>query len=729
MVISLVQQKVNDYYCELMDKVSSYITDKEEIDLIQKAYEYSSQKHLGETRLTGDDYMVHPLNVAIILIGVRADYETICAGLLHDLLEDNHTEYRTLVNEFGKNIADLVEELTRINRLNFEGDKQSVIASNRKILVGLTEDVRIIILKLADRLHNMRTLWAIPEKAQKEKAKETLDILTPIAHRLGIGHLKSELEDLSLRYYKPDIYFSIVEMLNQTKAERDCNVADMIESVSSILNKKGIKHKIKGRSKSIYSIYKKLDKGKKFSDIYDLLALRVYVDEVEECYQALGYIHAVYKPMPRRFKDYIAMPKANMYQSLHTTVFGVHGELFEIQIRTYEMDEIAENGIASHWSYKEKGSNTKAALQNTMEQKLQFFKAIMELQKNEASDDEVVNTLKEDVLNTSIYVFTPDGDVIELANGSTPIDFAYRVHTNVGNKMVGAIVNGNMVPLDYKLQDNDVVKIKTNKNSVGPSKEWLNIAYTTQAKNKIRSYFNKIDKQEHLKRGEELLKEELRKRKVAFNDFLSPENIDKILRELKYKDLNEVYTNLGNNKLSIATLMNIIYHELDSKEDLILKKATQNKTVSPTSIKNDIIVRGIDQIKVNVASCCKPIPGDSIVGYITKGNGIAVHRMSCPNIKDIEERIIEVSWNDEIIKKYPTSLLVHTTNQKDALLKIITKTSNTNILVQSIRSLTSHKDETTFELVVVVSNIDDLNKFLNDIRALPDIVEVERVIK
>ena len=431
MVISLVQQKVNDYYCELMDKVSSYITDKEEIDLIQKAYEYSSQKHLGETRLTGDDYMVHPLNVAIILIGVRADYETICAGLLHDLLEDNHTEYRTLVNEFGKNIADLVEGLTRINRLNFEGDKQSVIASNRKILVGLTEDVRIIILKLADRLHNMRTLWAIPEKAQKEKAKETLDILTPIAHRLGIGHLKSELEDLSLRYYKPDIYFSIVEMLNQTKAERDCNVADMIESVSSILNKKGIKHKIKGRSKSIYSIYKKLDKGKKFSDIYDLLALRVYVDEVEECYQALGYIHAVYKPMPRRFKDYIAMPKANMYQSLHTTVFGVHGELFEIQIRTYEMDEIAENGIASHWSYKEKGSNTKAALQNTMEQKLQFFKAIMELQKNEASDDEVVNTLKEDVLNTSIYVFTPDGDVIELANGSTPIDFAYRVHTNV----------------------------------------------------------------------------------------------------------------------------------------------------------------------------------------------------------------------------------------------------------------------------------------------------------
>ena len=727
MVSNLENLKVQEYYNNLLEKVSNYINNEEELDMIKKAYEYSAKAHYGERRLTGEDYIIHPLNVALILTTVRADYETICAGLLHDLIEIDENEYNEIKENFNETIADLVKGITRINKLNFEGDTQAIIASNRKILVGLTEDVRVIIIKLADRLHNMRTLWAIPEKAQKEKAKETLDILTPIAHRLGIGSLKSELEDLSLRYYKPDIYFSIVEMLNKTKAERDRNVDEMINSVSEILNNKGIKHKIKGRSKSIYSIYKKLDKGKKFSDIYDLLALRVYVDEVEECYQALGYIHAVYKPMPRRFKDYIAMPKANMYQSLHTTVFGVHSELFEIQIRTYEMDEIAENGIASHWSYKEKGSNTKASLKSTMEQKLQFFKSIMELNDKDASDDEVVNTLKEDVLNTSVYVFTPNGDVIELAKGSTPIDFAYRVHTNVGNKMVGAIVNGNIVPLDYKLKDNDIVKINTNNNSKGPSKEWMNIAYTTQAKNKIRSYFNKIDKQEYLKNGEELLKEELRKRKIAFNDFLSTENINKILTELKYKDLNELYTNLGNNKLPLGTVINIIYNENDTKEDLILKKATNNEVVLPT-IKNDIVVRGIDQIKVNVASCCKPVPGDSIVGYITKGNGIAVHRMSCPNVKDVEERIIDVEWNSEISKKYPTSLLIHSTTNKDVLLKIITKTSNSNITVQSINTLSSN-DSFAFELVVVVPDLEKLNKFITDINSIPDIIDVERVIK
>lgn len=722
-----MKQKTTDYYKELMRCVSSYITNPKEVELIKKAYEYSSEKHFGTFRLTGEDYMVHPLNVGIILTGVRADYETICAGLLHDLMEEDSNEYEVIKQEFGTTIADLVEGITRINRLNFEGDTQAIIASNRKILVGLTEDVRVIIIKLADRLHNMRTLWAIPEKAQKEKAKETLDILTPIAHRLGIGHLKSELEDLSLRYYKPDIYFSIVESLNQTKAERDRNVKEMIDSVSAILNEKGIKHKIKGRSKSIYSIYKKLDKGKKFSDIYDLLALRVYVDKEEECYQALGYIHAVYKPMPKRFKDYIAMPKTNMYQSLHTTVFGIHGELFEIQIRTYEMDEIAENGIASHWSYKEKGSNTKASLKSAMEQKLQFFKSIMELKDKDAADEEVVNTLKEDVLSASIYVFTPNGDVVELANGSTPIDFAYRVHTNVGNKMVGAIVNGNIVPLDYKLKDNDVVKINTNNQSKGPSKEWMNIAYTTQAKNKIRSYFNKIDKQEYLHHGEELLKEELRKRKTPFNDFLNSDNISKILTELKYQDINELYTNLGNGKLPMGTLMNIVYHEADTKEDMILKR-TQNKEVVLPSIKNDIIVRGIDQVKVNVASCCRPIPGDHIVGFITKGNGITVHRSVCPNVRDMEERIIDVEWNEVVTKKYPTTLLIHATSNKDILLEIIAKTSNSDITVQSINTINT-SEGFLFEVTVVVPNLERLEKFILDIETISDISEVERAIK
>ena len=377
---------MNLTYDDLVKKIKTYINDEKELKKIDEAYHYALLSHEGEKRLTGDPYIGHPLNVAYILTDMNADSDTICAGLMHDLLEDGYHTKEELKEKFGEDITNLIDGVTVINRLNFSGDKQSVIANHRKILVGLSEDVRVIFIKLADRLHNMRTLWVHPEHVQKEKAKETLDILTPIAHRLGMSHIKGELEDLSLRYLKPDVYFSIVEQLNQTKNEREHFVEEMKESVSELLNKEGIKHEIKGRAKSIYSIYKKLDKGKKFSNIYDLYALRVYVDKKEECYQALGIIHSKYRPMPKRFKDYIAMPKTNMYQSLHTTVFGIHERLFEIQIRTYEMDEIAENGIASHWSYKESGSGVKASLQNAMEQKLQFFKSIIELKDQVTSD-------------------------------------------------------------------------------------------------------------------------------------------------------------------------------------------------------------------------------------------------------------------------------------------------------------------------------------------------------
>lgn len=708
------------------EKAFNYIIDKEEQKVIIDAYNFAKEKHLGEVRLSGEDYIVHPLNVAYILTSIKADYETICAALLHKLLENKITS-EELEERFGKNITDLVIGVTKINNLNLSGDTESEIANHRKIFVGISEDVRVIFIKLACRLHNLRTMWVVPEKEAKMKAKETLDILTPIAHRLGMNNIKGELEDLSLRYYKPDIYFSIVEKLNQSKAQRDETVSEMIEKVSSILNENGIKHKIKGRSKSIYSIYKKLDKGKKFEDIYDLLALRVFVDKKEECYQALGYIHATFKPMPKRFKDYIAMPKTNMYQSLHTTVFGIKGELFEIQIRTYEMDEIAENGIASHWSYKEKGSNKKASIKSEMEQKLQFFKSIIEMQNNEITDEEISNSLRENVLKKSVYVFTPNGDVIELANGSTPIDFAYKVHTNVGNKMVGAIVNGNIVSLDYVLKDNDVVKINTSNNSNGPSQEWLNIAYTTQAKNKIKAFFNKTSKEEYLKRGEELIKEELRKRKIPFNDFFTDEIVNKILSEYKYKNLNELYTSVGNNKLPIGTLFNLIYHKNDTKEDIILKR-TQNKEVTLPNIKNDIIVEGIDDIKVNIASCCKPVPGDRIIGYITKGNGITVHRMICPNVKDSNYRTINVHWNDVVNKKYPTSLIIHASSNKDLLLKIISKTSNTDITVQSINTISS-SDHFMFEITIVVTNKERLQKFIDDLLTLPDVLDVERAIK
>ena len=705
---------------DLIDKVKKYNQDSHQIDVILKAFEFSKKVHFGKQRLTGDDYIVHPLNVAYILTEIKADYQTIASGLLHDVMEEENVSKEEIADEFGEEIASIVEGFTKINSLSFYGDNEAMIANHQKILVGLSEDVRVIILKLADRLHNMRTLWVLDDKLQKATAKETLDILTPIASRLGINRIKSELEDLSLRYYKPDVYFNIVERLNQTKKERDDSVKEMEAKVSSLLNEYGIKHEIKGRAKSIYSIYKKLNKGKSFSEIYDFLALRIFVNTEAECYQVLGLIHSKFKPIPKRFKDYIAMPKTNMYQSLHTTVFGYSGFLFEIQIRTYEMDQIAENGIASHWSYKEKGS-VRADLQNAMEQKLQFFKSIMELKAADNTDEEFVNSVKQDVFNDTIYVFTPKGDVIELPSGSTPIDFAYKVHSGVGNKMVGAIVNDNIVPLDYELKDNDIIKINTNNNSLGPSREWINICKTTQAKNKIKGLFNKLDKDEYLKTGEELISKELRKKKLN-NDFLK-DNLDTILKELKCSDLNDLYINVGNNKFTPNQVINVVNNENKSKEEIILDKVTNTK-IKEAVVKDDIIVSGIDKVKINIASCCRPVPNDPIIGYITKGYGISVHRSNCPNINNLKERIIDVEWNDTIDKKYPTNVLVHTNDDKNILMDVIAKTTNNEITIQSINS-----NGNLYDIIVLVNDNDKLAKFMNDIKNIPSVTLVERAFK
>ena len=714
-------------YDDFIKKVHTYIVNEEQLCLIERAYQFAAHMHEGVYRMTGEAYIDHPLNVAYILTDIKADYETLCAGLLHDVLEDTPITKEELEVDFGKTIVSLVDGVTKINKLNFDSAETSAqIATQRKILVGLCNDVRVIFIKFADRLHNIRTLWVHPEHTQKEKAKETLDILVPIAHRLGMNLWKSELEDLCLRYTKPDVYFGIMEQLNQSKAERDLVVDEMMSRVSSILNENNIKHEIKGRAKSIYSIYKKLDKGKKFSDIYDLLALRVFVNTEQECYQALGIIHSKYRPLPRRFKDYVAMPKTNMYQSLHTTVFGFDGYLFEIQIRTYEMDEVAERGIASHWSYKENGGSNKISAQNNMESKLQFFRSIMELNSEEANDEAFVKSVTEDVFQNTIYVFTPNGDVIELPSGATPIDFAYRVHSKVGDQMVGAIVNGNIVPLDYQLNNNDIVKINTNKNSVGPSREWIQMAKTTGAKNKIKAFFNKIDKEEYQKRGEEALQKELRKRKVAFNEFLSDENINKILSEYKYRNLEELYINLGSNRLSIGSVINLIMDDT-SKEEAILRKK-QVKNVDLSEIKDDILVEGIDHIKVNVASCCKPVPGEAIVGYITKGYGITVHRAVCPNVKEVEERTISVRWNEVTEKKYPTTLLIRTGKVDNMLLEIVARTSNQSILVQSVNTYVRHND-VTYDMTILVKDRDDLIRFIADVESIPDVYEVERVIK
>ena len=710
---------------KLMDKIKTYITDEKELAIIDKAYKFAYEKHFDQKRLTGEAYIIHPLNVAYILTRTNADYETLSAALLHDVVEDCNVSVQEIEEMFGHNIAVLVDGVTKINKLNLSGTTEALINNQRKILVGLSEDVRVIIIKLADRLNNMQTLFVHSEKKQKATARETLDILTPIADRLGINSIKQDLEELCLRYLKPDEYYDIVEKLNATKAERDNSVAKMIENVSELLNKHDIKHEIFGRSKSIYSIYKKLEKGKRFSDIYDLLALRILVDTEQDCYQALGIIHSKFRPKPKRFKDYIAMPKTNMYQSLHTTVFGVDGQLYEIQIRTYEMDRVAEYGIASHWSYKEKGS-VKAVMQNEMEQKLQFFRAIMDLKREQDNPEEFVNIVKKEVFQNTIYVFTPLGDVIELPNGSTPIDFAYRVHTNVGDKATGAIVNSHMVPLDYELKSDDIVKIITNNNSPGPSREWLNIVRTTQAKNKIKAFFNRVNKEENLKKGEDILSKELRKQKISNDEFFDDEKIKKLLGDLKFNSINELYGNLGSGKLSINTVMDNYLKKEVSKEEKIIEKAT--KGGQKQNVSNSLVsIAGIQDIKVNLASCCNPVPGDRIVGYITKGYGVTIHRMVCPNVAELDERLIEVKWNTDD-NKLPTTILVRSNGLNNTLINIISKATNNDIPVRQFNSHRSKEDE-AIEMTVLVKNKEQLLKLMNDIKMIPEVTDVERLIK
>ena len=708
---------------DLIEKVKTYNTNEEDIDLINRAFDYAYKKHFGQKRISGDDYITHPLNVAMILTDINADATCLAAALLHDTIEDSDSTKEEVTELFGSDVALLVDGVTKINRLHFSNAGEQMAANQRKILVGLSEDVRVIIIKLADRLHNMRTLYVMPEERQKKKARETLEILTPVADRLGINKIKSELEDLSLRYLKPDVYFDIVEKLNAKKTEMDEDVNDMLKEVSSLLNEHHIKHEIFGRSKSIYSIYKKLDKGKKFNDIYDILALRVLVDTEQECYLALGLIHSKYKPVPNRFKDYIAMPKTNLYQSLHTTVFGVDGKLFEIQLRTFEMHKIAEYGIASHWSYKAHGSVK--TVKDSMEAKLQIFRNIMELNEEADTSVEFINSIKKDVLTSdSIYVYTPKGDVIELPVGATPVDFAYRVHSEVGNTLVGAIVNENIVPLDYHLKTGDIIKVNTSKASRGPNKDWLNFVITSQAKNKIKSFYSKLDKDENLSRGQEIISAELRKNGLPIHDSLTGNSLDMILEEFHVQTLNELYTLVGAGKITVQAVVKVLKKE-EEKEDVALRiNETSNR---PIVHKNDILVEGMDDIKVNLSGCCKPIPGDKIIGYITKGSGITVHRLNCQNITNVDERLIQVKWNNDSSKKYFADLIVHT-NTSDNLLDIITKASLNNIIIDSISTI-NKSEYKVYRLTILVENTLKLDKFMVDLTNLPFTLKVERLLK
>lgn len=707
-------------YDELYEKIKKNIKKEEELDVINKAYQFALERHGNKTRLNGDPYISHPLEVANILVDLNVDYITIASALLHETVNHTKTTLEEIEENFGTEIKSIIYSISKINRLELSDDKDSSAAYLRKVLVGLSEDVRVLFIKLADRLHNMRTIYALSEEERKAKANETTAVLIPIAHRLGINSIKSELEDLCLRYTKPDVYNDILEKLDGSREELNELLLEMKESISEILTQNGVNFKIKGRVKSVHSLYNKMDNGKRFNDIYDILALRVFVDTEQDCYLTIGLIHSKYRPMPRRFKDYIANPKENMYQSLHTTIFGIDGHLFEVQVRTYEMDEIAEKGIASHWSYKEKGS---VKIQNIMEQKLEMFRNIIEANNQVQTDAEFASNLNNDILTDQIYCFTPKGDVIELPKNATPIDFAYRIHSGVGDRTIGAIVNDQIVTLDYALQDGDIVKINTSKEAA-PKKDWLNFVKTSQARSKIKSFFSKQDRLTYIESGKTMIEKEIRKRKLSFQEVLTEENINKICKDLKVQDLDEIYLNVGSLRFTATYIINLIYEDKKDVLDIYLGKVSNDIPSIGKPIKGDIIVAGTDDILVTIANCCKPIKGDPIIGYVTKGQGIQVHRKDCHNIIE-SNRLIDVEWNINNETSYLTDLRIKVLKGKNQLLEIITKASQKDIYIESVKTIES-EDYTTFDVTVKTNNITQLDQFISDIKSLSFVTDVGR---
>ena len=683
-----------------------------ELDLINKAYKLLESNNLN---------IEYALTVATIIANLNASSTTIIAALLYNSVLNDKLSLDDIREEFGDSIANIIENLSIMDNLKLTNYNESSSIYLRKVLVGISEDVRVLIIKLADRLVEMKNFNENTNEEEKKRIiNETMNVLIPIAHRLGINSIKSELEDLCLKYSKPEVYNEILDKLNGTYGELSLCLDEMKQSIIDILTEHGINFKVKARVKSVYSIYNKLSTGKKWSDIYDILAMRLIVPTAEDCYLAIGLIHAKYRPIPKRFKDYIAMPKENMYQSLHTSVFGIDGNIFEIQIRTPEMDEIAEHGIASHWSYKEHGTKV---VQNLMEQKLEVFRNAIDLANK---DDEVfAKNMEEELLSKLIYVFTPKGDVMELPIGSTPVDFAYRIHSDIGDKMVGAIVNDQIVPLDYELQDGDYIKINTNSNSK-PSEDWLKFVKTAQAKNKIKAYFSKIDRENYIEQGKNLLEKEVRKQKLSFNNLFTNDNFDKILKELKLKTIDDLYLSIGSLRYTPNYIINLINNDKKDIADLMLDRVNRHRVVKKESYKNDIIVSGTDNILVSLAKCCNPIPGDEIIGYITKGEGISVHKSTCPNIKNITERLINVEWNNiDSSKVFSSNILIKTNSNQNHLLDIVTIASTRNINIISINELKSG-DNINYGLTIKVQNTHELNIFIENIRCLSYVLEVIR---
>ena len=729
-------------YKELINSVLKYLPSTD-ISMIEKACKVASEAHEGQKRKSGEPYIIHPLCVAIILADLELDKETIVAGLLHDAVEDTWMTYEEVEKEFGSEVALLVDGVTKLGQLSYSADKVEVQAENlRKMFLAMAKDIRVILIKLADRLHNMRTLQYMRPEKQQEKARETMDIYAPIAMRLGISKIKVELDDLSLKYLKPDVYYDLVHKVALRKSEREQFVGAIVKEVKKHMDDANIKAQVDGRVKHFFSIYKKMvNQDKTIDQIYDLFAVRILVDTVKDCYAALGVIHEMYKPIPGRFKDYIAMPKPNMYQSLHTTLIGPNGQPFEIQIRTYEMHRTAEYGIAAHWKYKE-SSDGKAPVGKSEEEKLNWLRQILEWQRDMSDNKEFMSLLKNDLdlFADSVYCFTPQGDVKTLPSGSTPVDFAYSVHSAVGNKMVGARVNGKLVPIEYEIKNGDRIEIITSQNSQGPSRDWLKLVKSTQAKNKINQWFKKELKEDNILKGKEMLAQYARAKGFKIANYTKTQYLEAVLRKYGFRDWDSVLAAIGHGGLKEGQVFNKLVEAYDKEnkknltDEQVLEAAseTQEKLHIAKS-KSGIVVKGIHDVAVRFSKCCNPIPGDEIVGFVTRGRGITIHRTDCVNVLNMSEtdrtRLIEAEWQQPDTKekeKYTAEIQVYANNRTGLLVNLSKIFTERKIDLRSINSRTSKQEKATISMSFEIGSKEELRSLIEKIRQVESVIDVER---